>query len=168
MNEQAEQAVDPVSDGVALLIQRMKSHPEEFDVERGKWHHVLQVVHERVHHIYKTSGVIPDAWMSDHEVRSIWSAYKELKQKKFHSWVMEKLLVNEEDSTSLGVKLKSPSRLLTTAEINRQALDILGQEIDKSYGATLPPGSWQTVHADIADTPLATALKQKLEAMWKK
>ena len=166
MMEQAEQAVAPLSDGVALLIQRMKSHPEEFDVEHGKWQHVLQVVHERVHHIYKTSGVIPDAWMSDHEVRSIWSAYKELKQKKFHSWVMEKLLVNEEDSTSLGVKLKSPSRLLTAEQISRQALGILERELDKQVA--LPPGSWQTVHADIADTPLATALKQKLEAMWKK
>jgi hypothetical protein len=70
----------------------------------------------------------------------------------------------KEDSTRLGVKLKSPSRLLTAEQISRQALDILEQEIGKQY-PPLPPDSWQTAHAEVVDTPLATALKRKLEAM---
>lgn len=148
MSELGEQAVDPVSDGVALLIQRMKSHPEEFDVEHGKWQHVLQSVHERVHRIYKPSGVMPDAWMSDHEVRSIWSAYTALKQKRFHSWVMEKLLVNDGEKEEY---------------FGKAALD---KAMAKRGLLVNPPGSWQTVRSEVVDTPLAIALKRKLEAMW--
>ena len=79
-----------LSEGVALLVQRMESHPEEFTHGSGKWEHVLGVVEER---IFNPQGMRrAEPWMTDEEIRAIWSGYQKVKQKSFHDFVMKKLL----------------------------------------------------------------------------
>lgn len=131
-------------EGVSLLLQRMKSHPNEFDVEHGKWSHVLQGVYERIHR-NSTNSVIPEPWMSRTEVEAIWRTYVQLKQKRFHSWVMETLLTGEAEEDkhfSVGAVRVSPAH--------------------NNINTILPPGSWQTVATQISNTPL-TSLSQKLK-----
>ena len=80
-----------LSEGVALLLQRMESHPEEFkDSAHGKWNHVLAVVEERIFNPADRRRAEP--WMTDDEVRAIWGGYQRAKQKSFHDFVMKKLL----------------------------------------------------------------------------
>jgi hypothetical protein len=99
MSEMEAEQVE-LSAGVALLLQRMESHPEEFkDPTLGKWNHVLSVVEERMFNPQGRRRAEP--WMSDDEVRAIWSGYTKLKQKSFHSFVMKKLLDDSEEEPQL-------------------------------------------------------------------
>ncbi len=83
-----------LSEGVALLVQRMESHPEEFTHGSRKWEHVLGVVEER---IFNPQGMRrAEPWMTDDEVRAIWGGYQKAKQKSFHDFVMKKLLNDKE------------------------------------------------------------------------
>jgi len=134
-----------LSEGVSLLLQRMKSHPEEFNVEHGRWSDVLVSVYHRAHATGNATAVIgvpPDAWMSPSEVEAIWHEYVQLKQKRFHSWVMETLLAGETEG----------ERMDTYA---------LSQGKRRLQGAG-DGGIWQTVGAQISNTPL-TPLAQKLK-----
>ena len=142
-----------MSVGVEILLKRVKSNPEELMESYGKWQHLREAVFE-----YKEKG-IRQAWLRglrEDELDLLYEAFCSAARHVFDSYVMKQVLDGDE----------KPTRLLTTAEINRQALDILGHEIDKQYRNTLPPGSWQTVHTEVVDTPLAAKLKRKLEAMW--
>jgi hypothetical protein len=104
MSEMEAEQVE-LSDGVALLLQRMESHPEEFkDPALGKWNHVLSVVEERIFNPQGKRRAEP--WMSDEEVRAIWSGYTKLKQKSFHSFVMKKLL--DDTPTEEEILAKAP------------------------------------------------------------
>jgi hypothetical protein len=128
-----------LSEGVSLLIQRMRSHPKEFDMEHGKWSDVLISVYHRTHATGNATAVIgvpPDAWMSPSEAEAIWHEYVQLKQKRFHSWVMETLLTGETEEDKSG-------------------------SVYKTVPHPIRKGSWQTIAAQISDTPL-TPLAQKL------
>ncbi len=81
------------------MIQRMESHPEEFTHGHRKWEHVLGVVEER---IFNPQGMRrAEPWMTDDEVRAIWSGYQKAKQKSFHDFVMRKLLDDGEEEPQL-------------------------------------------------------------------
>lgn len=84
-----------LSEGVRLLLQRMESHPDEFDLDHGKWATELSVVYAR------TSGKTPvsraEPWLSTAEVEALWNKYIEIKQKVFHSHVMKKLFDEEKE-----------------------------------------------------------------------
>ena len=154
-----------MSVGVEILLKRVKSNPEELMESYGKWQHLREAVFE-----YKEKG-IRQAWLRglrEDELDLLYEAFCSAARHVFDSYVMKQVLDGDEkEEKHYATKaMANPSRLLTTAEINRQALDILGHEIDKQYRNTLPPGSWQTVHTEVVDTPLAAKLKRKLEAMW--
>ena len=137
--------LNDISEGVSLLLQRMKSHPEEFDMEHGKWSDVLiNVYHKR----YVTStttvlGIPPDAWMSPSEAETIWHEYVQLKQKRFHSWVMETLLTGETEKDkhfSVGAFAQGKQRLQGAGD----------------------GGMWQTVAVQTSNTSIAQKLKDKI------
>jgi hypothetical protein len=108
MSEMKAEQVE-LSAGVALLLQRMESHPEEFkDPTLGKWNHVLSVVEERIFNPQGRRRAEP--WMSDEEIRAIWSGYTKLKQKSFHSFVMKKLL----DDTPTEEEMLASKPMLVT------------------------------------------------------
>ena len=75
----------------------MSSHPEEFEIDRGKWGSTMRVVYERVMRNTKPNNVIPEPWLTQDEVFAVWSKYKEIKQQEFHEFVMKKLFDEGKD-----------------------------------------------------------------------
>jgi hypothetical protein len=142
-----QEAVE-LSEGVALLLQRMKSHPNEFNLEDGKWQHVLQVAYDRMHNEYRPNKVISEPWMTNEEIRAIWSSYKKIKQKSFHNFVMKKLLDDgEEEGMSAPLRVNphmfDPTQLVQPGSVH--------------------PGAWvNTTTTQTPDTPLRVAIKRKL------
>jgi hypothetical protein len=82
-----------ISEGVALVLRRMETNPEEFSespTRGGKWSHIINVVEARI------TGHKLESWMSDYEVQILWETYCRVKQKEFHEGVMRKMLVGDE------------------------------------------------------------------------
>jgi hypothetical protein len=86
---------EELSEGVALLLRRMESHPEEFTTGGDKWRHVLGVVEERIFN--PTDKRRAEPWMTDEEIRALWGGYQKAKRKNFHDFVMKKLLDDSEE-----------------------------------------------------------------------
>lgn len=98
MSEMQAEAVEPVyCEGIQLLLQRMESHPKEFEIDSGKWGATMRVVYERVMGKSKTNNVIPEPWLTQEEVYVVWCKYKQIKQQEFHEFVMKKLFGEEKD-----------------------------------------------------------------------
>jgi hypothetical protein len=134
---------EKLSEGVQLLLQRMESHPDEFDLDRGKWASELNVVYARVSG--KTPPQRAEPWLSTAEVEALWGKYVEIKQRDFHGHVMKKLFDGEEKHT----------------------LDAYGlsQGKQRLQGTVQPGGvypSWETATSQTSDTPLRVAIKRKL------
>lgn len=90
-----QEAVEPIyCEGVQLLLQRMESHPKEFEIDSGKWGSTMRVVYERTHNA-KVGRVVPEPWLTQEEVWAVWGKYKEIKQQEFHEFVMKKLFEEE-------------------------------------------------------------------------
>lgn len=88
---------EQISEGVALLLRRMETNPEEFSespTRGGKWSHIVNALEARI------NGHNAESWMSDYEVQILWETYCRVKQKEFHEGVMRKLLVEEEPTFS--------------------------------------------------------------------
>jgi hypothetical protein len=130
---------EELSEGVQLLLQRMESHPDEFDLDRGKWASELNVVYARVSG--KTPPQRAEPWLSTAEVEALWNKYVEIKQRDFHGHVMKKLFDDEE-----GLPLDAYG---------------LSQGKQRLQG-TVQPGTWQNVATQTSDTPLRVAIKRKL------
>jgi hypothetical protein len=84
---------EKVSEGVALLLRRMETNPEEFSespLRGGKWSHIINAVEARI------NGHQAESWMSDYEVQILWETYCRVKQDEFHGVVMRKMLVGDE------------------------------------------------------------------------
>ncbi len=144
-----QEAVE-LSEGVALLLQRMKSHPNEF-THNKKWSHVLGVVEERIFNPADRRRAEP--WMTDEEVRMIWKGYQRVKQKEFHDFVMKKLLDDGEEETMTpelrGFITKYPP--------------VLNPNYPLVQPGSVHPGAWvNTTTTPTPDTPLRTAIKRKL------
>lgn len=82
-------------EGVQLLLQRMESHPKEFEVNSGKWGNTMRVIYERVHNSAKPNNVMHEPWITQEEVYAIWHKYREIKQQEFHEFVMKTLFEGE-------------------------------------------------------------------------
>ena len=98
---------EKVSEGVALVLRRMETNPEEFSespTRGGKWAHIINVVEARI------NGHKLESWMSDYEVQILWETYCRTKQKEFHEGVMRKLLVAELLFTVLHPNLSTASK----------------------------------------------------------
>lgn len=118
-------------EGVKLLLQRMESHPDEFNLDHGKWARELTVIYARISG--KTSPHRAEPWLSAAEVNAVWEKYIEIKQKEFHGHVMKKLLDDKEDDSLDAYTLSQGKR-----------------------AQSIQPGSWQNVAAQTSNTPTPT------------
>lgn len=99
-----QEAVEPIyCEGVQLLLQRMESHPKEFEIDSGKWGSTMRVVYERTHNA-KVGRVVPEPWLTQEEVWAVWGKYKEIKQQEFHEFVMKKLFEEEIPKERMAIK----------------------------------------------------------------
>jgi|LakMenE01Jun11ns_1017448.scaffolds.fasta_scaffold9928759_2 hypothetical protein len=122
---------EELSEGVQLLLQRMESHPDEFDLDRGKWASELNVVYARVSG--KTPPQRAEPWLSTAEVEALWNKYVEIKQRDFHGHVMKKLFDDEEE----------------------RPLDAYGLSLGKQrLQGTVKPGTWVNVANQTSSTPI--------------
>jgi hypothetical protein len=128
---------EKLSEGVQLLLQRMESHPNEFDLDRGKWASELNVVYARV--TGKTPPQRAEPWLSTAEVEALWDKYVEIKQRDFHGHVMKKLFDEEE----------------------KEGIDVYELSQGKR-GQALQPGSWQNVAVQTSNASITASLKNKL------
>ncbi len=132
-----------LSEGVALLVQRMESHPEEFTHGNRKWEHVLGVVEER---IFNPQGMRrAEPWMTDEEIRAIWGGYQKVKQKSFHDFVMKKLLDDSEEEDLWALRYKQEQMLRNQPLVVKNPLNGLIQ-----------PGQWVNATNNIAVTGTGT------------
>lgn len=130
---------EKLSEGVQLLLQRMESHPDEFNLDSGKWASELNVVYARVSG--KTPPQRAEPWLSTAEVEALWDKYVEIKQRDFHGHVMKKLFDEEAEE--------------------RMDAYALSQGKQRLQGSMLP-GGIQPVYMGTSDTPLAIKIKNKL------
>ena len=131
---------EKLSEGVQLLLQRMESHPDEFDLDRGKWASELNVVYARVSG--KTPPQRAEPWLSTAEVEALWDKYVEIKQRDFHGHVMKKLFDDEAE----------------------RPLDMYGlsQGKQRLQGTIQPGGIYETQAVQTSNTPIAIKIKNKL------
>lgn len=102
---------EKVSEGVALVLRRMETNPEEFSespTRGGKWAHIINVVEARI------NGHKLESWMSDYEVQILWETYCRVKQKEFHEGVMRKMLVGNEP---MAITIPDLSYFMTRPEV---------------------------------------------------
>ena len=84
---------DPPCEAVMLLMQRMESHPGEFNLNGGKWCDLFNHIKERAVDKNKNRLII----LSDYECDMLWGKFVKAGQKQLHSYVMRRILeVNEE------------------------------------------------------------------------
>ena len=76
---------------VMLLVQRMESHPEEFQLGKGKWGHLMDIVKVHVVDGKKDALIILD----DFETEMLWYKFKAAGQKQLRAYVMKTILIPE-------------------------------------------------------------------------
>ena len=128
---------EKLSEGVQLLLQRMESHPDEFNLDSGKWASELNVVYARVSG--KTPPQRAEPWLSTAEVEALWDKYVEIKQRDSHGHVMKKLFDEQE----------------------KEGIDVYELSQGKR-GQALQPGSWQNVAVQTSNASITASLKNKL------
>ncbi len=75
-------------EAVMLLMERMGSHPEEFNLSGGKWGELFNVVKQRAVDGNKDKLVVLD----DFEVEMLWSKFCDAGRDQLHSYVMQRIL----------------------------------------------------------------------------
>jgi hypothetical protein len=106
--------------GVEILLERMKTNPEEFvEAAISKWAIVLSNV----------SGVL-----NDEELKALEEALKELKRNHFNGEVMRVLAQGHDDQlVRTDDYLVKQSAIISSKSMIAQANGILNQEFDKAY-----------------------------------
>ncbi len=103
--------------GVQILLSRMESNPEEFEVMFGKWHTILaQVVVAKQAGSDKLQQPNHLSGLMDVEINALYAGYSKFLRKTFDDEVMEKLLDDAEElsysaATAPNVVLGTPSKL---------------------------------------------------------
>jgi ABC-type lipopolysaccharide export system ATPase subunit len=109
--------------GVEILLERMKTNPEEFVEEAiSKWAIVLSNV----------SGVL-----NDEELKALEEALKELKRNHFNGEVMRVLAGDVEETTDLQERIYEVTK--GKRLMQGSAIKLINAEFDKEYAKTKAP-----------------------------
>lgn len=80
-------------EAVTLLLQRMESHPEEFNLHSGKWANLFGHVKERVVDGNKNRLII----LQDFECDALWGRFVKAGQAQLLTYVMKNILEVDKD-----------------------------------------------------------------------
>jgi hypothetical protein len=111
------------SDGAKMLIERMKTNPEEFRGGHARWAIVINQVLQ-----VRRGGVENNIMMSKRDMNALWDA--------FERHVMEPALAEfaiEELMTPKPERKKVQVNPLTKAQLDRQMSDMLQAEFSRAY-----------------------------------
>ena len=142
---------EEMSIGVKILLERVKSNPEEVTQEYGKWHQLRDAVFA-----YKEDGQ-RRAWLRglrEEEIDLLYEAFCTGARQIFDDYVLKNILGADEEKEekldaykiSQGKRIKNPQMLQNS----------------------IPPGSWQNVATQTSNTSvisqqsLVARLKQEL------
>ncbi len=136
---------------VQVIIERLKSHPEDFFGGDEYSHRVpkFQGIAEKLDDLlaHKQEGFIHRLWyLNEDEKEALIAAYKEARRARFEANVFHTLLTNEEnlndaltykskDRYSLDGKrlMQGPTAMIAPQNMLKQAKEILDAEFDKAY-----------------------------------
>lgn len=109
-----------VFNAVDVLIERMQSNPEDFDV-RGRFYAIAEALTDMA---LGAKLVSEHLWMlTDQEKICLLNAYRALCRKNFQETIYNKLF---EDAPAQSTR---PTQLLSPAHITEQALTLLNKEL---------------------------------------
>ena len=150
---------EDMNQGVRILLERMKSNPEEFIPDnRGyyptKWRFKLESVQRRATHIQEKKKD-PDYYVElpflcDEEILALWNAMQNLLADKFTQDVMQTLLNDGElSSFSQGHNAKG----LTINQIIEQGVNDAFNEAYNNYAKDRKSTRLNSSHTDISRMP---------------
>ena len=121
-----------MNEGVAILLARMESNPEDFEytgLERGRFYEVSDTLKKRL-----SSDAPKWDWFSAltaEEVEALTAAYIEMKRKNFTKDVMAKLLVEEKsgiDNPWGEVQMRQNTNLIHQQALQLEAFQAAREE----------------------------------------
>lgn len=109
--------------GVEILLERMKTNPEEF-IEGG---------------MSKWSRVMDAGWsvMTVEEQKALQDGMNEAKREHFNGEVMRVLAQGHDDQLGRAEPQK-PNKIITSQSMMNQATKLLSDEFDKAYAGSSP------------------------------
>ncbi len=144
---------EEIGAGVKILLERIKSNPDEIKEEYGQWAGLRDAVFE-----YKETNR-RSSWLrglTEHEVDLLFDMFNEIYRGAFDAWVMKTVLgAEEEDVTAqrVGAYQMAQGKRISNPHMLQNAI---------------PPGSWQNVATHTSNTSvvsqqsLVARLKQEL------
>ena len=86
---------DKYCEAVDLILARMDSNPDEFNLNRGtKWADVLSLCRQRLTGGKEYGGNL--VVLGDHEISAIWYKFVDVGKKELHKEFMRRILIKEE------------------------------------------------------------------------
>ena len=127
--------------GVQILLSRMESNPEEFEIMFGKWHTILtQVVIAKQAGSDKLQQPNHLSGLTAAEINALYAGYSKFLRKTFNDEVMEKLLDDAEE-LSYSVTSAPPTVLGGTT----------GSSVILNTGAGVAGTSWSNPYFSISN-----------------
>ena len=119
---------EEICDGVKMLIERMQSHPEEFEYGGRMYEY-----NNKVAELYE-KAVKPRLWhLSDAEKKALVKAYTDMHNRLFTTGVVQTILNEPEWDANMDLPYVSPSKLMLPPSLANEARKILNQEFEKEY-----------------------------------
>jgi hypothetical protein len=125
-----------INQGIRILLERMKSNPEEFEIDRVRFEgEMYRFRHSKWNFIHEFIRV--DSWFTAEERKLIMDGITKVQAEAFTRQVMATLLKDEESDTLVRVDISSDdifntykSNAINTKEIVKSQLLSLRQHLD--------------------------------------
>jgi hypothetical protein len=90
--------IEDMNEGVRILLERMKTNPEEFESPFGKWQHVMEQVMERVG---GDKNVVP--FLHQEEIQALFAGLRDMERNKFTASILRSLAEVDEEGEQLSL-----------------------------------------------------------------
>ncbi len=140
---------EDISAGVKILLERVKSNPEEVTQEYGKWHQLRDAVFA-----YKEDGQ-RRAWLRglrEEEIDLLYKAFCTGARQVFDDYVLKTVLGAEEQEEDVIAQRVGAYQMAQGKRISNPHM----------LQNSIPPGSWQNVATQTSNTSITASLKNAL------
>lgn len=119
------------SDGAKMLIERMKTHPDEFRGGSARWAMVMNQMLQ-----VRRGGVENNVMMSRRDMNALFDAFEtHVMEPAMAAHVVEELMTPKAERKKVQITRPLGKSVLTPAKMQEEALKILEQEFSKAYSA---------------------------------
>lgn len=121
---------EELCDGVKMLIERMQTNPDDFEYG-GKLHGYRNTMEEV---LSNPPSHQPMWFLSDVEKKALIDAYTKMHKQIFTAGVVQSILAPEPQyDFNMDRPYKSPSSMIASASMIKQAKELLNKEFEKEY-----------------------------------